>query len=70
MNMVPIEGSSNIKAIGYEGNELRVRFKNGALYAAHGVPPEDHEHFMAADSKGKHFGALRILHAFARVEEE
>jgi hypothetical protein len=72
MEMVAIEGSSNVDKIGYDEatGELRVLFKNGATYHALGVPPEDHEKFIASDSKGKYFGKLRALHTFSRVEEE
>lgn len=32
-----------------------VKFKNGAVYAVHGMSPEDHQAFLDADSQGEHF---------------
>lgn len=49
--------SSNIQAIGYENETLEVEFISGAVYQYHGVPPNEHEAMMNADSKGKYLNA-------------
>jgi len=63
MQMIPVE-SSQIHSIGYDEptKTLRIQFKNskgepGSLYSYANVPPELHVNFMAAESKGKFFGA-------------
>jgi hypothetical protein len=56
MEMKPVT-SSNIAAIGHDGNALHVQFKSGAG-ATHkyiGVPPELHEAMLTAPSVGKFF---------------
>ena len=59
MDLKDITGSSNIEAIGYspETKVLRVRFRGGSLYDHHDFSAEDHESFMASDSKGSHYHA-------------
>lgn len=54
--MTPVE-SSNIKAVGYhpESRTMHIQFKSGGHYRYADVPPETHEAFMAAESKGGHF---------------
>lgn len=53
--------SSQIHAIGYDEAQrtLAIQFKNkngvGSLYHYENVPPEMHQEFMAADSKGRFF---------------
>jgi len=56
--MVPVK-SSNVEAIGYDagGSVMHVRFKGGKTYAHDSVSPRDHQAFMDADSKGKHYHA-------------
>lgn len=51
-NLIPVE-SSNIAAIGHDGADMYVQFKNGGLYCYEGVPHEDYLDLMAAESKGK-----------------
>lgn len=45
--------SSNIKAIGYDNNDLLVEFKNNTLYRYSSVPQKIFEDFRSAESKGK-----------------
>lgn len=45
--------SSNIKAIGYDNNDLFVEFKNNTLYKYSNVPQKIFENFRSAESKGK-----------------
>ncbi len=56
MEMIPIEGSSNIAAIGYAPDVqlLQVRYRDGAQYQWLNVSPEAHAALMAAPSKGAH----------------
>lgn len=51
--------SSNIAAIGYDPDSqtLEIEFTNGAVYQYFGVPPDEHDGFMNADSKGKYLHA-------------
>lgn len=56
MERTPVT-SSNIRAIGYEPETLEVEFNNGSVYQYLGVPVNEHESIMNADSKGKYFNA-------------
>ncbi len=49
--------SSNVAEIDYddETRVMAVSFHSGRTYNLIGVSPADHEAFVAADSKGKHF---------------
>ena len=53
--MVPVT-SSNIRAIGFDegAGDLHIQFGSG-LYIFADVPPEVHQAFLAAPSKGSHF---------------
>jgi hypothetical protein len=59
MQMIAVENSSNIAAIGYEPsvNLLRVRYKDGRTYDFPDVVPAAHAALMAAPSKGKWLAA-------------
>lgn len=63
MEMVAIEGSSNILQIGYDSaaQVLRVDFRSGDNWEYTPVAAKDHAALMAAESKGAYFGALRTL---------
>ena len=58
MERTPVT-SSNIRAIGYDSDNqtLEVEFNYGAVYQYSGVPQEEHEGMMHADSKGKYLNA-------------
>jgi hypothetical protein len=58
MERTPVN-SSDIHAIGYdaETQTLEVEFIKGAVYQYTGVPPNEHEAIMNADSKGRYFNA-------------
>jgi KTSC domain len=63
---IPVE-SYNISHIGYDlhSQTLFVQFrKNGAVYKYNSVPPELHERFMSAPSKG-HFLDAEIKGTFS-----
>lgn len=53
MERIPVS-STNIASIGYVADSLtlEVEFTNMAVYQYQGVPPEVHEAFMNAPSKG------------------
>ena len=59
--------SSNIAAIGYEGNdknlktELHVQFENNSEYVYKDVPADIVQEFLDADSKGKYLNQNIIL---------
>ena len=58
MEMIPVE-SSNIAAVGYDGEEkeLRIEFNSGKTYAYQDVPSELFDGIMEAKSVGKYFHA-------------
>ncbi len=56
MERTPVT-SSNIRAIGYETDTLEVEFNSGLVYQYHGVPVNEHEAMMNAESKGKYLNA-------------
>ena len=62
MQRVPVS-SSNLISVGYEEETqtLEIEFKNGSVYQYSGVPLEEFNGFMNADSKGTYFHA-RIKH--------
>jgi hypothetical protein len=63
--------SSNIKAVGYEGDVLEVEFSTGSVYRYKGVPRPVYEGLMASESKGKYFHAnIRALFTGVRVPQE
>ena len=71
--LTPVE-SSNIAAIGYDDNNLKltVRFTNGATYDYADVPVEVGQNFFEAESIGKYFFA-NIRARFTgvkRIEED
>ncbi|MFZ5783984.1 MAG: KTSC domain-containing protein [Pseudomonadota bacterium] len=49
--------SSNIEAIGHDGQTLAVKFRNGGLFHYPGVPASEYEAMLRAESIGKHFHA-------------
>ena len=68
MHMKTVE-SSNIKAIGHEGDVLHIQFKNGKTYSYAGVTPEKHADLLAAESATKHFNAhIRPHHACTKLD--
>ncbi|MEK6591569.1 MAG: KTSC domain-containing protein [Pseudomonadota bacterium] len=54
MNMVPV-ASSNIAAVGWEGNILAVEFTSGQTYRYTGVSRALFDRMMSAPSKGAFF---------------
>lgn len=57
ISMVPVVSSSNVTAFGYDptSNTLAVSFKGGSMYDYPNVPPEVHQAFADAESKGSYF---------------
>lgn len=70
MEMIDVK-SSQISAIGHDGNTLRVRFKNGSEYDYSGMSPEAFNEFLGAESIGSHFGKnVRGVYEYSKVEKE
>lgn len=55
--MIPVR-SSNIAAVGYEGNTLIIAFRAGGVYAYHGVPEALFRQLLQAPSKGGFYTAF------------
>ena len=51
--------SSNIASIGYDKDNkiLEIEFNDGSVYQYSGVPSDEHDGIMSADSKGKYLHA-------------
>jgi KTSC domain len=51
--------SSSIRSVAYDRERavLSVEFVHGSTYAYFDVPPETHERFLAAESKGRFFNS-------------
>jgi hypothetical protein len=56
MKRQPIE-SSNIKAIGYNGEKLilEIEFHSGQIYQAQPISKEGYKTFMESESKGSYY---------------
>ncbi len=79
MELQTVDGSSNVKAIGFDGSEIHVQFKTGSTYVY--TDPTDEaaeerfdmgalfEDFAHADSKGKFFTQhIKPFLKFARID--
>lgn len=57
ISMVPVVSSSNVTGFGYDpaSSTLAVSFKGGSTYDYPNVPPEVHQAFADAESKGSYF---------------
>lgn len=49
--------SSNVKAVGYAGGNLLVKFGSGAVYKYLEVPQSVYDGLIGAESKGRFLGA-------------
>ncbi len=49
--------SSNIKGVGYLGEDLIVEYKSGVQYKYKNVPEQVYNDLMSAESKGKYMNA-------------
>jgi hypothetical protein len=58
MRREPVE-SRSLRSIGYDppSQTLEVEFRNGRVYRYSGVPPEQHQALLAAESRGAYFNA-------------
>ena len=54
MEMISVN-SSNIVAIGWENNILRVQFNSGVMWEYYNVDDDVFQSFLNAESKGKFF---------------
>lgn len=67
----PVQDSTHMDGYKYSSvdRKLTVRFKNGYVYEAHGVTPEDHQAFVESPSQGTHWHrALKDSHHIERVK--
>ena len=70
MTHLPLS-SSSLASAAHEEDVLEIRFQNGRLYRATGVPADELEKLLTAESAGKHFNAhLRNTYTFTRVDED
>jgi len=70
IEMTPVV-SSNISAIGFKGDTLRVTFTNGATYETSGASQADYDSFLASKSKGIHFNKnLKRAFEFKKIEKK
>lgn len=56
MNMIPAN-SSNLCAVGYDGQTLRIQFHSGGVYDYLNVPESVYHGLMNASSKGSYHAA-------------
>lgn len=56
VDMIPVN-SSNVKEVGYDAknSELHVSFHSSGTYVYDGVPVDEYEALVTAESVGKHF---------------
>lgn len=67
MTMIPVV-SSNLAAVGYEGNTLFITFHSGSTYSYFGVPKEIYQALMAAPSHGKyHSQHIKYAYPYRRI---
>jgi len=69
MQWVPVD-STVIAQIGYDSakHELGIEYRaSGEVYLYFDVPPEDHEAFMAAESKGIYLNTVFKLRGYRYV---
>jgi len=59
---IKVEGSSNVASYGYDepGRSLEVRYKSGALWEYHKVPPDKFKGLNEAQSKGRYVASAII----------
>lgn len=63
--------SSNIKAIGFENNILKIAFVGGGLYEYSDVPNDVFNQLLTSDSKGKFFAReIRNKYKYFEVKED
>lgn len=71
--MKPVQ-SSTIAAVGHDGKQLTVQFKNGGTYDYPDVPIELHDRMMAAHDAGESIGKFFHAHVkaggFAHIKRE
>lgn len=66
--LTPVTSSSNVSGYGYDAptRTLVVAFKSGGEWEYPGVPPEVHQGFIEAESKGSYF-AKQVAKQFKGV---
>ena len=67
MNMIPVS-SSNLQAVGYDGETLRIQFRSGGIYDYYNVPAFVYNGLMNAPSKGSYHAAyIKNAYTYSRV---
>lgn len=67
VDMIPVE-SSNISAVGWQNNQLFVRFHNGGEYKYANVPNSVFQAMMSAESKGHYLAvSIKNKYPFAKI---
>jgi hypothetical protein len=70
MELTPVK-SSNVAAVGHEGETLEVQFNNGTRYRYAGVPRETFDALIGAESVGRFFNTeIKPNFQFERVDEK
>ena len=68
--MHPVK-SSNIEAIGHDGDALHVQYRNGTTYTYAGVPESHFHNAKSADSVGRYINAnIKGTFDHAKLEPE
>lgn len=67
VNMVQVE-SSNVVAIGHDGNDLYVEYNSGHTYCYRNVPKQVYEALLAAPSKGSYMNEnIKYSYDYKRI---
>jgi hypothetical protein len=67
----PVQDSTHMDGESYDpiAKQLKVRYKNGYVYVAHGLSSEEYQAFKSAPSQGSHWHwVLRDSHHIERVK--
>jgi hypothetical protein len=68
MGLVPV-ASSNIAAVGYDGETLTITFKSGGVYTYAAGTAAVHAELLEAESKGRYFHQhVRGHYAYEKLE--
>lgn len=65
--MTPVE-SSNLKSVGYDGQNLFVEFGKGSIYVYYEVPLELYTELLKAESKGKYLNSnIKNVYRYEKI---
>lgn len=67
LTMIPVS-SSNIASVGYEPNNLYVRFNSGWTYVYYNVPYSEYRNLLSASFHGRYFAAhIKNSYSYRRI---